>query len=733
MYAKSWPTHPARSASSSRFKSALARRLSLFFITSLLPLSVWSMPPVLEPVATLTPPEPRYTEIESVAIDGDFAVVAYAAEEWDTEEDEYLVTHTPVIYRRNSNSTWQYIQTLPPYSYLAEYRRPAYVALRGNIVAHVPGELRVFERTATGWQTSPVQLPAVEGEAWDVDIDNGTVLVAAGACQTVQAQAFRKNASGTWVRAGTGLSDATSCDLPSYAQGAISGNTALLAAPRLADRSSSAIHFFNGAPSNWTMPAQTIGYEFDRGVPIALSGDFAVLYGRDVFQRSGGVFNFKQRLEREEFGVRAVAAQIRGNLSALAFDRSVSIFQRSATSDFSEIARLTRPGGKLFASTLDLSGRRVIALDLHHSRPEAFIYEVPPTLPAQPTMIQDTFQSGNAARWTPLAGGSWSVATTAASRVYRQTHLAGDATSILSNSDWTNQSIQADVRPTAFFGNDRWFGLAVRRVDAANYYYLTARSSGTVQLKKMVNGVFQTLASTNLSVLAGSDYRLRLEAIGTTITAYVNGVELLTAVDSSLRHGQAALMTYKTAAYYDNVIVSPSPQTTLFMDDEYLVSANLWTRVAGQWSTTPWPDAMHVQSSTAGGASSVTGNSTTDQSISARIQETAVGSGTQPWFGLFARYRDANNYYYVTVRNSNEISLRRLLNGATQVLDSAPFGVSTGTWYSLRLEAVEDQLRVYVGNRLILEAADESFSEGRYGMVMYKAATVYGDVVVTRP
>jgi hypothetical protein len=100
---------------------------------------------------------------------------------------------------------------------------------------------------------------------------------------------------------------------------------------------------------------------------------------------------------------------------------------------------------------------------------------------------------------------------------------------------------------------------------------------------------------------------------------------------------------------------------------------------------------------------------------------------------LFARYRDANNYYYVTVRNSNEISLRRRLGGATQGLDSAPFSVSIGTWHSLRLEAVGDQLRVYVGNRLVLEATDTTLSEGRYGAVMYKATTAYDDVVVTQP
>jgi pectate lyase len=143
---------------------------------------------------------------------------------------------------------------------------------------------------------------------------------------------------------------------------------------------------------------------------------------------------------------------------------------------------------------------------------------------------------------------------------------------------------------------------------------------------------------------------------------------------------------------------------------------------------------VRYQNSAEGPASSVTGYaSTADQSIVARVREVAVGTGTQPWFGLFVRYRDANNYYYVTVRNSNEISLRRSLSGAVTVLDSAPFTVTTGSWYKLRLEAIQDQLRVYVDGRLSLEGTDASIGEGRYGDIMYKAATIYDDVTVTQP
>jgi len=696
------------------------------------------MPPVLEPTVTLAAPDPGFAETDAVAIDGDYAVVAYRKEDFDPESDQFTFDRLPVIYHRNSSRAWQVLQTLPIVPDGGQSAEPGFLAIRGNIIAYaVTGRLFVYERDGSGWQESPIAPNAVLARPYDVDIDNGTIVVGAMTCGHAEAQAYRKNTSGTWVRVGTASSAPTTsiCYRRTDIGTAISGNTTILAVAQLAD-GTGVVYFFNGAPSTWSAPALTVNYPDGGGTPVASSGDLAIIAGSQLYRRSGGVWTFKENLQRAEYGTGASAASLRGNLAALYFDQWISLFQVSTSANALEIARLTAPGNVQGINQLDISGRRVItnAVQWQGDVPnigKAFIFEVPATLPTQPMPIQETFQSGNAAHWTPLAGGSWSVAATTASLVYRQASLAGDATSISSNSDWSNQSVQADVRPTAFSGNDRWFGLAVRRVDAANYYYVTARSSGVVQLKKMVNGVFQTLASVDLPISAGADYRLRLEAIGTTLRVYVNGIEQLQAFDASLSHGQAALMTYKASTDFDNVIVSPSPQTTLFTDE--FSHSRAWTPVAGQWSRTPYPNEARVQSSTAGGASAYTGNSNTDQSIHARVRETAVGTGTQPWFGLFARYRDPNNYYYVTVRNSNEISLRRLVNGTTQVLDSAPFNVSVGNWYELRLEAIQDQVRVYVGNRLMLEATDAALSEGRFGAVMYKAAAYYDDVIVTQP
>jgi pectate lyase len=68
-----------------------------------------------------------------------------------------------------------------------------------------------------------------------------------------------------------------------------------------------------------------------------------------------------------------------------------------------------------------------------------------------------------------------------------------------------------------------------------------------------------------------------------------------------------------------------------------------------------------------------------------------------------------------------------------QVLDSAPLPVTSKTLYRVRLEAIQNELRVYVDGRLVLEATDTSHPWGRYGAITFKAAASYDDVLVTQP
>jgi pectate lyase len=144
---------------------------------------------------------------------------------------------------------------------------------------------------------------------------------------------------------------------------------------------------------------------------------------------------------------------------------------------------------------------------------------------------------------------------------------------------------------------------------------------------------------------------------------------------------------------------------------------------------------VFTQPNTGGGAYMVSGYASgTDQIIRARMRATQF-NGTDRWFGLIGRYVDAQNYYYVTLRNSNQISLKKLSSGGVTTLDSAATTpVTVNTWYDLRLDIVGTKLRVYVNGLLVLEAADSSpHAKGRAGVGAYKTAAEADDFLVVQP
>jgi hypothetical protein len=98
-----------------------------------------------------------------------------------------------------------------------------------------------------------------------------------------------------------------------------------------------------------------------------------------------------------------------------------------------------------------------------------------------------------------------------------------------------------------------------------------------------------------------------------------------------------------------------------------------------------------------------------------------------------ARYTDASNYYYLSLRSSNELSLRKLVNGSITVLGTVPFTVTPGQPYALRLEAVGTKLRAYVNGEMLLEANDTSHASGRYGVLTYRAAATFGSYLAWAP
>jgi len=323
-------------------------------------------------------------------------------------------------------------------------------------------------------------------------------------------------------------------------------------------------------------------------------------------------------------------------------------------------------------------------------------------------------------------------------RFFRQSSVAGLAAALWQSPVTNDQAIQVDVTPRAFDGVDRWFGLVTRYADINNYYYVTARSSGVIQLKRMLAGSFTTLDSVALPVAIGTTHRIRLEAIGEHIRVLVDDRVVINVRDSSLSGGVPGLMTYKARADFDNVVVNANPAYVAFADDFAAPSSwnwhelGEWTRVLGSW--------VYRQSDLSGDARLLrTGadaglGTLGDQIVQADLRPTAF-SGSDRWVGLIARYRDSGNYHYVTLRSSGSLQIRKLVDGAIQTLASVPFPVQTDVTYRVRFEAIGTRLRAYVNGTLQAEATDASLTRemSSAGVAMYKAALDLDNFSVVQP
>lgn len=420
----------------------------------------------------------------------------------------------------------------------------------------------------------------------------------------------------------------------------------------------------------------------------------------------------------------------------------VHVFKKDSAGKYAHVATLNPSGPEILgAYWFAISGNRVLVAGDNR----VYYFDLPTNLTA-PAAIQYAFPNTTVTGWTVLPGSQFALAPSGTTQVWRQSNTAGDAGAVLDAADWTNQSIQAEIKPTAVStgGTDRWVGLMTRRTDASNYYYVTLRTSGSIQLKRRLNGVFTTLASTAYPWTLNRNYRLRLESVGGEHRVFVDGLRVLTASDATLKHGHAGLVSYRAAADYDNVIVSPAPRATIWIQTEGQTCGPTecpnrlpWGYGGGTWV---WRyegegNAVLHQTVVSGNARSFVGAPTSnkDQIMEARVRLATFGTPQDPWAGIMLGYKGSSDYVYLSLRKSNALQLRRLRGGQFQLLGSVPFTVTPGTWYTLRLEQVANRLRGYVNGVQKFEVVQDQWNAGQVGLVTFAAAADYDDILALRP
>jgi hypothetical protein len=634
---------------------------------------VQARPLQLEEKARITNPDPAFeTFAGAVAMDGDEAFITGRHDVLGDPDDPFddFVQTVVYLYRRVSG-VWT------PVRVMAQSRSspwPYGVAMKGGVAAFAISGLPIAEKLNGDWALAQSTYTAGDEPGGHVAVDGGRVFYG-GTSGTFKGTLIQKNSStGVWGVTATMPGEFRYGDDEFYGRDVdLSGNRAVVYSPYsdeppMQPTPNVAIFLNFGGTTGWAYNAgisstSATPFEQDlemRGDEIFFSGND--LTGTHVFRRQAtGDWPKVDRLRpltSHQGGGRTFAMH-KGDLFIAQqnsnFDRDagvINVFAKASNGFYDHVATLVASNGASLGD-FAISGRNVIA----RCGDEACYFELPASL-AQPARVQETFPGSTPTGWTLSSGSQFSIVQSGASRVLRQAETVSAAThtAILTASNWTNQAIQADIRPTAFNGNDRWVGLAAHYRDANNFYYVTLRSSGSVALKKIVNGVFSNIASAPLDVSINRTYRVRLESVGKRQRVYVNGVPMLDADDAAIPERArlaADLSAQRQLRQCDRRVRQRPASTACRKQLRHQATTDVWTRTgSGQWVTTvsDLPNTLrYVQTSVAGDARATVGVVTDDQSVDVRARATtfAGGSGDR-WFGAIARYSNATNYYYFT-------------------------------------------------------------------------------------
>jgi hypothetical protein len=396
-----------------------------------------------------------------------------------------------------------------------------------------------------------------------------------------------------------------------------------------------------------------------------------------------------------------------------------------------------------WAEFSDVSGRTVIvkARNYDRTRQEVRIFRLPDPLPAPAPVVSD-FEDRDVSDFS-FAGGQFALATRGSDDVLAQNATSGIAIGLLGGTDWTDhQRVEADITPD-FGGAGSWVGLVARYVDANNYYYLAVRSDETYGIYKRVGGVDTLLYERRLYNNRPPTFRAMLRIRGNRIDTHFSFQQGDTVTDNSLPHGRAGVITSSSRADFDDVHVAATDVYTLFSRDYSSSDGDRESgmeQIGGTWSIdeegdeeVQWLTGL-AQSDTSGSAVAIIGTPVPNQEIHTSMRLDGYASSPQgAWFGLLARYVDARNHYYVTVRSSGHIQIRKMVNGVITVLSSASFTAVPGQHYDVRFLVIEDQLQLFVDDALVASAHDSDIAIGKYGVASYRAAANWAWFLVTQP
>lgn len=736
----------------------------------------YGRPNVIDEWVRLTPPAgvnlPLFGSF-GVAIDGNWALVS-AFDPCPTCEEGATIG-AALLYHYTGGS-WQYQGILGTLQQMELYRRPG-LAMKDGIAVVTLQDTRIFELNAGVWTQVPHTVPSSNHHLVgpDIEIHGGRILIPVVSGNSMFLVMSKVN--GVWSAQGilTGQNDPHDGETNIAPDADLEGPRAVIYNPYDQEQDASPVirrYYAHADGSGWSqfpfmiqnagnnlygpfvaMSGQNTAFTGRRnlGTHVVVDHDNGVNFARYGLQPADGFLQppYPRFTALSDSGIE----RIRGMFATRnwSHDRQAHVWNLFRMNDDNahtgeHVFTLQAGNGDSLGGPIDFSGNRIIVSGsyLRTYQPSqdltsniVRIYQLPTS--HDPIAAQTFgFEVPNTpAGWQLSPGSTFTVTRVNNNGVWRQPSTDGTPAAWLTTNRPTTQSIQGEITLRAISGTDRWVGLATRRTDDANYYYVTLRTNGRIELKRMRNGVITVLASGPAALAVGAKVRLRLESIGGVHRVYLDDRKVLTARDFTMRQGAVGVLTNRAAADFDNIIAGPAPFATIYSDDFTAATTDAWTTPDSGWQRT---GGLLRQSSGSIDARLIVGARTDDQVVQVRVRPTSF---TEPgnWVGVLLRYQDVRNHTFLRLRGSGGISLWRRTNGAIQQLGASSLAVTPGTWYALRVETVGGETRVFVNDTMQFTTTaelgpsnpDVQGQKGSVGLITQKATADFDDFLAYQP
>ena len=475
--------------------------LVLGAMTALTPLS-WSAPVIVEESARLQSPAASAGLGGAVAIYGNHLIAGSEV----PLDGEFVKCVTLLFERPTATGAWSYTAQLTNIA-VADDRGGCHLAVAAaanTVGVSVRDHAFVYERTSTGWLETQLPLPPDRTDfASDIALANDFVVVGGVSSQGVAGFIYRRSAVGQWAFESTVVAGAVTRGDNDYLGESVAtdGRSIVIGKPDPGSGLAPGLLyvFRRAANGQWfkvdalhddlTPVSAAAGGDVTVATPTPGVGVAAYTDGRggasifresspDVWSNLDNVRPLNARIGpfTGVFGVDLNTLPGPVGLATsqpFAMDRgadsgSVTVYApKNGFEVFEPVVKFlasdARPG-LLLGRSMSFQGDTLAAT----GGDRVYVFRVPANL-AQPAIVQDDFADANSAGWIQ-SSPTWTVPVAHGSRVFRQNSTTDARFATLSQINWSNVAIEADVRPLAFNGSDRWVGLLARHVDSQHYY-----------------------------------------------------------------------------------------------------------------------------------------------------------------------------------------------------------------------------------------------------------------------